>query len=615
MKKTSIYVCYHKPCDMLPDPIFRYIYCGAAVNGEDNYMPGTLRDDADDNISALNPYFCECTAIYWIWKNDRESEHIGLMHYRRHLNFSSKCHINKYGLIEEEYVSESYIDRYGLDGEHICRIAESNEIVMPERYYDGHSRNNREQFKNSENHNVDDLDRFESILRKNHPEFSEAIAEFNNAKSAYYTNIFILKRDIFDNYCSILFDVLFKLHESIDYYNYNTQERRAPGFVAERFLDIYIRWLSKKSKSAVELQRVYLKHPFVVRKIEYSDVVPVVISVNDYFVKYISACIMSIIDTSNRDKNYKIFILHSGISKENAEVLESMVREVNNFAIDFIDCSWIYSDFKLNEHMHFTRETYYRFAIPQIFQDFEKVIYLDGDTIVKRDIADLLYIDMQDKAIAGVRDYIFEGMCTRKIPCFQDIYHGTADEYAKNYLKVNPCEYIQAGVLLFNINKIRINALDKKLFQYFDRPYWFVDQDILNIVFDGEKFFLDTRWNVANGNGNLDGFYCELPARLSEKYFKALSDPWIIHYAGERKPWFDPGVKYSSEFWKYARKSPFYESILKDMCSLWAMYPRPRHSIKSRLVTIKDFVFPKGTVRHKYAKLLYINVKKLIRVH
>ena len=53
-------------------------------------------------------------------------------------------------------------------------------------------------------------------------------------------NMFIMKRDKFDAYCTWLFDMLFELESRLDISGYNDNDKRVFGFVSERLLDIWI---------------------------------------------------------------------------------------------------------------------------------------------------------------------------------------------------------------------------------------------------------------------------------------------------------------------------------------------------------------------------------------
>ena len=88
-EKTKIYVATHKEAKMPTNSMYIPIRVGAALNENDFKY---LRDDTGDNISTKNKNFCELTAIYWIWKNDK-SDIVGLTHYRRY--FFKKGKSNK----------------------------------------------------------------------------------------------------------------------------------------------------------------------------------------------------------------------------------------------------------------------------------------------------------------------------------------------------------------------------------------------------------------------------------------------------------------------------------------------------------------------------------------
>lgn len=76
-----VLVVTHKSNVFIESEIFRPISVNRSVDN-----PSWLRDDQGENISQLNSFFCELTAVYWAWKNLNKSyTHVGIMHYRRGL--------------------------------------------------------------------------------------------------------------------------------------------------------------------------------------------------------------------------------------------------------------------------------------------------------------------------------------------------------------------------------------------------------------------------------------------------------------------------------------------------------------------------------------------------
>lgn len=82
---AKIIVAAHKPYTMPDDEMYLPVHVGAAGKESIGYQ----RDDEGENISSLNPYFCELTGLYWAWKNLNE-DYIGLVHYRRHFAMNGK---------------------------------------------------------------------------------------------------------------------------------------------------------------------------------------------------------------------------------------------------------------------------------------------------------------------------------------------------------------------------------------------------------------------------------------------------------------------------------------------------------------------------------------------
>ncbi len=161
----------------------------------------------NDNISVKNRCFCELTALYWIWKNDT-SRFKGLCHYRRHF---------KLGLDELKRLAKSDVDA-------VLTIPIYNEPDVYTIYSIDHIEN--------------DWQIMMEILKKLHPEYLDAAKMLATSKWYYAYNMFIARDEVFDDYCSFLFPILFECEKRIgkreDYY-----QGRYIGFLAERLMSIY----------------------------------------------------------------------------------------------------------------------------------------------------------------------------------------------------------------------------------------------------------------------------------------------------------------------------------------------------------------------------------------
>lgn len=229
MKKINIIIATHKKYDMPSDKLYLPVHVGA--EGKDDL--GYCKDNTGNNISLKNPYFCELTGIYWAWKN-LTSEYIGLAHYRRH--FMSKK-INKKDLINS-VVTLKEVDK----------IFDETDIILPNRrkYY---IENLYSHYKNTLY--IEPLDITGKIIEEKYPEY---LKEFNLLKkrtSSHMFNMFIMKKDKLDEYCTWLFDILFELEKRVDNSKYDNFHARFYGRVSELLLDV---WINTKGYSYKEVK-------------------------------------------------------------------------------------------------------------------------------------------------------------------------------------------------------------------------------------------------------------------------------------------------------------------------------------------------------------------------
>jgi hypothetical protein len=214
----KILVATHKPYWMPEDCIYLPVQTGAALSVDDL---GFTRDDSGDNISNRNRNYCELTGLYWAWKN-LDADYIGLSHYRRH--FTLRKGTDKQAL--------------PVSGEELEPLLNKYDVILPrKRYY--YIETSYTQYIHA--HHKEDLDNTEAVLNDLYPEYLDAYREVMNRTSGHRFNMFIMKKDVFDDYCTWVFSILFELEKRLDISDYSLNDARVFGFVGERLLDVWIR--------------------------------------------------------------------------------------------------------------------------------------------------------------------------------------------------------------------------------------------------------------------------------------------------------------------------------------------------------------------------------------
>lgn len=284
------------------------------------------------------------------------------------------------------------------------------------------------------------------------------------------------------------------------------------------------------------------------------------VSCSDFYAKYLSILLLSIIEHSTPKNKYDIIVFTTDMSIETKHILETLTNQ-KNIKIRIFNINEKIKKYQFYTWAHFTPNTYYRLSIPELLKNYDKILYLDSDTVVNTDIAQIFNINLNDNYIAAAKDSHVLSYCNG--------VNLEQLEYNKNILKLKkPQEYFQMGVSLFNIKKFNTDYTDNLLEIASKVQYRWLDQDILNVEFQGEIKELSIDWNVMilNKPPYLDEYY--LPQRYREQYCKARFSPKIIHYCGGvyyRFPFLPDLGRF---FWKYAIKSPFFEDIITQMINL-----------------------------------------------
>lgn len=283
------------------------------------------------------------------------------------------------------------------------------------------------------------------------------------------------------------------------------------------------------------------------------NLVPICFSSNDNYVPFLATQIVSIIKNSSAENNYDIVIFMTSINDENKVKLLSLIANHPNFSIRFVNVSpYIYGySFYIESDItntKYSNEIYFRVLAPAIMADYAHVIYLDADLIVLDDLAKLLSEASNDHLICAVRDY--EGIAN----CYSSNYERT--KYRIGELGItNFDDYFISGVIVMNIAKFNEMFNPKTLLDMAVSKNWKqFDQDLLNYLCKGSVKIIDAKWDFVD---DINGTYHSMPKSLFEEYLSSESNPKIIHYSGNRKPWFRTESKYNKYFWEYAKQTPY----------------------------------------------------------
>lgn len=232
----KILVATHKQYWMPEDKIYLPIHVGRVEKADLGY----LGDDTGDNISAKNANYCESTGLYWAWKN-LKCDYIGLCHYRRyfaHAVSGSDMEKKKLAILQRtDY--EKLLKQY--------------DVILPKQrnYF---IETVRSQYEHA--HNKNDLALTEQIVAELYPEYSEAFCKVMGRTKLHIFNMFVMKKEKFDEYCQWLFTILFELEKRIDISSYSQYEARVFGFLSERLLNV---WLEKQKLKVKGIDVVFLE--------------------------------------------------------------------------------------------------------------------------------------------------------------------------------------------------------------------------------------------------------------------------------------------------------------------------------------------------------------------
>ncbi len=265
-------------------------------------------------------------------------------------------------------------------------------------------------------------------------------------------------------------------------------------------------------------------------------IVPIFFACDDNFVKYTVVSLHSIIQNASPDYSYRVYVLHTGIS----EPMMQKVLELGNedFIVSFEDVTEYLDSIaeKLPIRDYYSKTTYFRLFIAEMFPDYQKAIYIDSDTVVQGDMGELFSIDIGDAYV---------GACHEQAMVQVDEY-GT---YVEKVMGISRHNFFNAGMIVINCEQFRLHFVLDKFIRLL-HTYNFVvtqDEDYLNLICKDHVYWLDQRWNTE--------IFGEIAYPIEEAK--------VLHYIMTSKPWHYADCRHGDIFWRYAEQTSVYEEILQ----------------------------------------------------
>ncbi len=276
--------------------------------------------------------------------------------------------------------------------------------------------------------------------------------------------------------------------------------------------------------------------------------IPIALSSDNNGFFMLATTLVSALKNKAQSSFYTIYVFCAGdVTEANKEKVKLLESQFSGCSITFVDMAGKFESVP-KTHQYVTTPSLYKMIFASYFSQYDKILYLDTDILVRGDLEELFLINIGDAYLGGVPEFINYFQCYDKIEKVTGLHD----------LEF----YINAGVLIMNLAAIRRDGIEDKWQSLIGTMDGSVDQHILNTVCYGKTFFIPCKYNVKQAalpfytNGCSYTFYP--PKEIKEAY----EHPHIFHYTSKEKPWNCRDLFLANEWYRYFQLSPFFDQPL-----------------------------------------------------
>lgn len=556
--RVKIYISCHKDCAAVHNDVFTPVRQKDIVRFLQN---GT---EEDKFMAARANEYCELLTQYWAWKYG-DADYYGFCQYRRYFEFNDKVRTNAHRSVRREYLNARTAEELGLnDADKLCREISRYDVIAPQpfNYY---ICTVYWQYKNADHLHIEDLDAVMEIIRTEYPDYERDAKDYLYGHYLYTCNMFVMRRALFEEYSAWLFAILRRFYQRRDMaaLRYSGEAMRAPGHLGERLFGIYLTHLARQKRYEIGKRRIVLfgntEPPFRASPAFGGDAVALFVPVSADTLAYAAVCLRSVADAASFDRRYDAVLLCSGVGEADKEKLRDVLHGRANFSLRFFDVDCLLDERMLSDLPAESRTAYMQLALPYLFAQYRRAVWLDAEIVALQDIAALYDCNLDEEdCCAAAADVCFAGGLNGYSPALREEYAAAVEKgvYA----------FAEPGVLVMNCAAMRAAYTEDALLHYVRDgvPGSAERRDLLNLLCCGRIRFLEYGWNfIPEREGEPRALACAFaPKEMYAAYRAAAASPMLVHFAGSEKPWAEADSRYAHLFWRICRETPYAEVLL-----------------------------------------------------
>lgn len=278
--------------------------------------------------------------------------------------------------------------------------------------------------------------------------------------------------------------------------------------------------------------------------IEQDTSIPIVFAADENYAMILSVAVVSLLRNAKEGTFYDIYVLiDESFTEDSMDKIKSYEESYSNCSFTFLPVFKEFDNLFLLERL--SKVAFFRLKIPNLLPQYKKCLYLDADIIVLKDLSDLFATDLSEFYLAGALD--LPAIADKRLSVL-----GFPDDSL----------YINSGVLLMNLDKIREDGIEQKFLEESKKNYEFQDQDVLNVSCCGKIKPLSSTYNVPASYfrmeyGQLNTYDIVKKMLTEQEINHLLRNKQIIHYLWKERPWEDRTVFLGEVWWIYRKYSPF----------------------------------------------------------